>query len=345
MSAGPLRAFVLALACCVLLTPLVMRFALRHGALARPIARSVHKRPIPNIGGIAIFVAFVAAVVAFGDFGLSETRGILLGGAVIVAVGVIDDRFRLRPHVKLLGQIAAASILIPFGVTMEWLTNPFGGMIYLAGWGIPLTIGWVVTLVNVMNLADGLDGLAAGIASIASLTLLFVASGNGHAEMVLLAACLAGGTIGFLPYNFNPAKIFMGDAGSMFLGFTLAAISVEGALKTPTAVAVLVPVLALGVPIFDTSFAIVRRLAAGRPIHEADQEHLHHRLLRQGLSQRQVVGIMYLVTAGLCLSGIVMSHDRLWQGALLLSLVVLATVTAAGRTGLLAVNRPKHLDR
>ncbi|MCL6449968.1 MAG: undecaprenyl/decaprenyl-phosphate alpha-N-acetylglucosaminyl 1-phosphate transferase [Acetobacteraceae bacterium] len=327
------------------LTPVVRRLALRLGALDRPVERSVHRQPTPHLGGLAIFLAFTASILAVVGWGAPESQGIICGGALIVAVGVVDDLYRLEAWHKLLGQVLAACVLMAFGVRIQWLTNPLGGMFYLPVLGIPLTLIWVVAVINVVNLTDGLDGLAAGLSSLASLTLLIVAVGKGLGAVPLFCAALAGSALGFLPYNFNPAQIFMGDAGSMFLGYALAAVSVAGTLKSTTAVALAVPILALGLPIFDTSFAILRRVLVGRPVHQADQEHLHHRLLRLGWSQRQVVLTMYLITAGLGLSAILMAEFNPLQGGLLLLAVVAAAAVFAHRAKILVVQRGRHLDR
>jgi len=332
-------AFAVALAVSYVMTPLVKRLALSLGALDRPVLRSVHSVPTPFLGGLAIYVALGGTLAVFLRPAGPEVKGILVGGALVVLLGVADDFRKLRPLTKLLGQVAAALVLVAWGVRVEWLTNPLGGMIYLGAWGVPLTVLWVVSVVNVVNLADGLDGLAAGIASIASLTAMFVALGQGQLPVVILTAALAGSALGFLPYNFNPAKIFMGDAGAMFLGYALAAVSVAGALKSATAVALGVPMLALGLPIADTSFAIVRRLLTGRPVGEADDGHLHHRLLRLGLSQRQVVLLMYTISACLGLGGILIAYGDRAQGAALLLAVVVLLYVGARKSGILEIRR------
>lgn len=293
-----LLAFIIGLLVSYVLTPLVKNLAIISGAVDEPGERRVHIRPVPSMGGIAIYLGVVLAILTTVT-DLSSNRsiqGALVGGTFILILGIIDDLRELSPKYKLIGQILAAGILVSFGVKIEFLTNPFGGMIYLGVWGIPLTIFWVVAIINAVNLIDGLDGLAAGVCTIAAFTLLFVALQEGNLLIVLMTAALAGSALGFLRYNFNPAKIFMGDTGAMFLGFMLATISIAGALKGATAITVLVPIIAMGVPIFDTLFAIIRRASNGKPVSQADQGHLHHRLLQMGLTQRQTVLVVYLIS-------------------------------------------------
>jgi UDP-GlcNAc:undecaprenyl-phosphate GlcNAc-1-phosphate transferase len=257
---------------------------------------------------------------------------LLLGGTVILTVGIIDDLMQLSAKVKLLGQIAAAIVLVLFDVRIEWLTNPFGDMINVNYLSIPLTIIWVVSLTNTVNLIDGLDGLAAGVSALASLSILFIAIMNGSPVTAILTAALAGATLGFLPYNFNPAKIFMGDTGSNFLGFVLGVISIQG-FKGYTAIAITIPILVLGLPIFDTLFAILRRIANGKSPMEADRGHLHHRLIDMGLSQKQSVLVMYTVSGLLGLSAVVLSQSGVLRAIILVFAVSIFVITGAKYMG------------
>lgn len=300
-------AFSIALAVAYFITPRVMDLAIKVGALDAPDERKVHKGMIPRMGGLAIYAAFVLAVLASMHIN-REIMGLLVGGTVILIVGIIDDLKPLPAKVKLLGQIIAATVLVMFDIRIEWLTNPFGEMLYVDYLAIPLTIIWVVGLTNTVNLIDGLDGLAAGVSTIASLTILLVALQQNFVTVAILTAALAGSALGFLQHNFNPAKIFMGDTGSMFLGYMLAAISILGTVKSAATIALIVPIVSLGLPILDTAFAIIRRYMSGRPIFKPDKGHLHHRLLEMGLTQKQAVLLMYVISGCLGLSAIALNE-------------------------------------
>lgn len=294
--------FIITASISFLCTPIVKKFAYKLGAVDVPKdERRIHKVPIPRMGGFAIYIAFLLSSLYFSRLD-RHVIGIALGGTVIVIMGIIDDIKSLRPLQKLFFQIFAAIILILFDITVINITIPFAitnGMAYIGKLGIPITILWVVGITNAVNLIDGLDGLACGICLISSITLFGVSLISGRYLAVLLTVILSGACLGFLPFNFNPASIFMGDTGSQFLGFLLAAISIEGAIKSATAVVVAVPILALGLPIYDVLFSMIRRKINKRPIMEADKGHLHHRLLDMGLNQRQVVIIMYIISIGL----------------------------------------------
>lgn len=292
----------------LLLTPVIREGATRAGLVYMPNSRTVHDRPMPIMGGVAIFAAFSSVVLHRLGLGY-DTLGLLLGALIVVGVGVWDDIRELRPLPKLIGQILAALVAVKFGVEIEFITNPFSsGMLYLGFWGIPLTVLWIVGMMNVVNFLDGLDGLAAGVSIIAAFALFAVASSRGQVFAAALALALAGSALGFLPYNFNPASIFMGDAGAMLLGFTLAVISVEGALKGAATIALAVPVFTLGVPIFDTAFSIARRVHNGTPFYQADKEHIHHRLLNNGFSHKGAVVFIYAITGCLGLIATVMAR-------------------------------------
>lgn len=312
------------------LTPVLRRVALRWGWVAMPGRRSVHRRPVPYLGGVAMGVGFAVAVLAGLGAHDPLARVVALGGAATVALGALDDRYNLSPGVKLLGMVAIGLGTAAAGVRIEWVTNPLGGLLHVPAWaGVLLTAFWIVALMNAMNLVDGLDGLAAGIAGIAAGTLLITALKHPQLPVggigALMSVAVLGAALGFLPYNFNPARIFMGDAGSLLLGFALAVTSVEGTLKSATALALAVPVLALGLPIADTTLAVVRRLRARRPIAQADRGHLHHRLLELGLTHREAVIVMYLVSGWLGVGAVALTDLRPGQAALVLTLAA-ATV-------------------
>ncbi len=306
-------AFIIAFAVALIATPGVILLAKKTGAIDAPDARKVHKKPIPRIGGIAIFIAFMVAILTGMEFHVltdevrTELTGLLLGGTVIFVVGLIDDYVNLPAKVKLLGQIAAACVVVAFDVRIDFITDPFGDYLFLEYFAVPVTIFWIVGLTNTVNLIDGLDGLAAGVSGIAAITICLVAVQQDFLLVAVLTAALAGAAAGFLYYNFNPAKIFMGDSGSQFLGFMLAGISVIGAVKSTATIALIIPILALGLPIMDTSFAIIRRYRGGVPIFKPDKGHLHHRLLDMGFTQKQAVLLMYVISALLGLSAVVLN--------------------------------------
>jgi len=243
--------------------------------------------------------------------------------------------YSLPAKVKLLGQIFAAGILVLFGIQIEWINYPGGGYLYTEYFSIPITIFWVISFTNVVNLIDGLDGLAAGVSAIASVTVILVAAQMGYYQVGILTAALAGGIIGFIRYNFNPATIFMGDTGSMFIGYMMAAISVLGAFKTAATVALIVPAIALGLPIMDTAFAIMRRYSNGRPIFSPDKGHLHHRLLAMGMNQKQAVLLMYGITALLGIGAVLWAEFDGLYATLIIAVIITAVAVGAKKIGIL----------
>lgn len=288
-----------------LLIPWVRRLAFRWGKTDTPGERKIHTEPIPRLGGMAIFAGFCLGLagVEWLEPGMMSyfkgaMLGVIAGAACMFLLGIVDDLYSVPAKIKLTVQIMAALLAFWLGVRIEFITNPLGGMIhiplYIQG---PLTVLWLVGITNTINLIDGLDGLAAGVSIISAMTLFIIGSHMHQFSSAFLALALAGGCIGFLRYNFNPAKIFMGDSGSLFLGFTLASISIIGVLKTAATVALAVPILALAFPIFDTAFAIIRRTYGRRPLFTADRGHIHHRLLNIGMSQRMAVTFIYSLSA------------------------------------------------
>jgi UDP-GlcNAc:undecaprenyl-phosphate/decaprenyl-phosphate GlcNAc-1-phosphate transferase len=293
------------------LTPVMTWLAPRIGAVDEPDKRRVHAKVTPTAGGLAIFIAFwVPTVVANRPLDTTFV-GIFVGSAILLVICLIDDIIGLPPLPRLGGQVLVAIITYVWGVQISGLTNPlsvFGEYQYLAlGWlSGPLTVLWIVLVVNAMNWLDGLDGLAAGVSGIAALTLGFMAWQSDLGLVAMATFALAGACLGFLPYNFNPARIFMGDTGAMFLGYMLATLAIAGTFKVPTVVAVFAPFLVLGVPIFDSISTILKRLSQGNSIYVADKQHLHHRLLARGLSTRQAVLVMYGLSTVLCLVAIIL---------------------------------------
>jgi len=278
---GALVAFVVV----VLLTPAIGEMARLIGAVDTPGGRRLNLRPIPRLGGLALFLGIFVPSLAFLPLG-RETRGLLLGAAIAVTVGAIDDFRGLRWYEKLGGQVLAAAVPTWFGVWVDRFTFPFIGIHALPAWaGVPLTMLWIVAIMNMVNFLDGLDGLAAGVAGIAGLTFAVIALSLGKPDAAIMSAIVFGACAGFLRHNFYPARIFMGDSGALLLGFVLAALSVQGLLKTAATVALFFPLLVLAVPIVDTTFVVARRLRHREKVFEGDQAHLHHRFLRRGFSQ------------------------------------------------------------
>ena len=336
-----LLAFILAVGVALFATPLVMLLASKTGALDKPDSRKVHKKPIPRIGGLSIYTAFIVSMITvmiLADLSgevFIEIVGLIVSGTLIMIVGLIDDYKNLPAKVKLLGQIIAATVLVVlFDVRIDFITDPFGDYLYLEWFAIPATIFWLVGISNTVNLIDGLDGLAAGISAIAAITILLVALEDNIMLVAVLTAALAGGAIGFLFYNFNPASIFMGDSGALFLGFMLAGISIIGAVKCAATIALIVPILALGLPILDTTFAIVRRWRGGVPIFKPDKGHLHHRLLGLGFTQRQAVLLMYVISALLGLSAVALTEVSSQIAIVILFIVIAAILYGAKKIGI-----------
>ncbi len=285
---------VTALAIIVLLTPAVGGMARRLGILAQPDeSRRLHTMPIPLLGGLGLFFAIIVPALAFLHFG-RETRGLLLGAAVATTVGAIDDFRGLRWWEKLGGQLSAAGIATGFGIYVDHFTFPFLGVQTLPTWvGIPLTMFWIVAIMNMVNFLDGMDGLAAGVCGIAAASFSVIALSLGKPDAAIISAIVFGATLGFLRHNFYPARIFMGDSGSLLLGYLLAAVAVQGLLKTAATVALFLPLLVLAVPILDTGFVVARRLKYRQPIYAADRTHLHHRFVNIGFSQRRAAAYIY----------------------------------------------------
>lgn len=308
-------AFLLALGLSSLITPLVRSAALARGWVDSSVSsRKVHTTPVPRLGGIAIVVGFFAPLAGLlvvdtgvGKIFLENPRhvvGLFVGGTLIAAVGLLDDLRGLGPAKKFSAQFIIAGFMYSLGFSVEQIWTPWGAL-PLGAFGLVFTMVWIVGVINAMNLIDGLDGLASGVALVAVLTNLVIAASRGHVLMVLFMAALAGAILGFLLYNFNPASIFMGDTGSMFLGFVLATSSIITSQKSGAAVAMLVPILALGLPIMDTLLAMIRRAIRGMPLFAADKEHIHHKLLAMGYTQRRAVLTLYAICvafAGLALA-------------------------------------------
>lgn len=300
-------------------TPQVKKFATYCGALDQPDARKVHKTPMPLWGGLGVSLsatlAFLVALFGVSGLALSERQAsgiaaIVVCSLIIVGVGMVDDRFGMAAKVKLMAQIGISFILVGAGVRIEFFSLPFvDGVIYLNFWqSLAISMLWLVGVTNAVNLLDGLDGLVAGVACGSAVILALVAAVNGQWLPVLAMAALAGAALGFLRYNFNPAQIFMGDTGSLFLGLMFASWSLLGYLKTTATVALTVPILlVMAVPLLDTSYAILRRGLARQPIFKPDKGHLHHRLLSTGMSHKQAVVTIYAINTAFGLAGLALA--------------------------------------
>jgi UDP-GlcNAc:undecaprenyl-phosphate GlcNAc-1-phosphate transferase len=331
-------AFVCAALSSYALTPMVRDLAAARGWLDSPDGRrKLHASPVPRVGGLAVFVGLLAGstlVLALPGVtrvaGASdELPGYLLAAALgICVLGLLDDRYGLSPRVKLAGQLTAGLYIYAHGYSVQLVSNPFGATFALGWLSLPITVLWVAVLTNAFNLIDGLDGLASGVGLFASSVVLVFALLNGHADIAILSIALAGALLGFLRYNFSPASVFLGDCGSLTLGFVLAALSLRGSMKGPVVVAVATPLLALGFPLLDTALALLRRFWGGRSILAADADHIHHRIVRRGLTPRRAVILLYGVTAFFGAVALVALTDR--PGSVALAVVACSLVTWYG---------------
>ncbi len=315
-------------------TPVVRSLAFRVGAVDVPKDnRRMHNHPIPRMGGLAIFFGFILSVLIFIPL-TPELRGMLLGSVVIVILGILDDIFALPALPKFFVQIGAALIAVLEGNRIDFLSNPniFSQDLFweLGLLAVPITALWIVGITNAVNLIDGLDGLACGVSTISSMTLLVIALVMEEPDVAILMGALSGACIGFLPYNLNPAKIFMGDTGSTFLGFILAVVSIQGLFKFYAIISFAVPFLMLGLPIFDTCFAILRRVSHGQSPMAPDRGHIHHRLIDMGFTQKQAVAVLYIISAILGLSAVVLTTIGVVR-AMLFLLALCAAGAVAGK--------------
>ena len=326
-------ALLCAFAVSFLMCPLVKSFAYKIGAIDVPKDnRRMHKKPVPRLGGLAIFLGFMVSILLFVRID-HQLRGILLGASIIVVLGVVDDMSPLRAYFKFCVQVAAALVAVFHGVVIEILSNPnvFASNPYweLNWLSIPITVLWIVGITNAGNLIDGLDGLACGVSTISAVSMLVIALLVSEGAVALVMASLVGACLGFMPYNRNPAKMFMGDTGSTFLGYILATISIQGLFKYYAIVSFAVPFLILGLPMFDTLFAIIRRLAHGQNPMAPDRGHIHHRLIDMGLNQKQAVAALYVISSILGLSAVVLTSSGAVKAMLLLMALAVAAFLAS----------------
>ena len=328
-------ALLVALVVSFLASPLVKNFAYKVGAIDVPKdARRMHKTPTPRLGGLAIFLGFMISVILFVPIrGDREMQSILLGAVIIVVLGVVDDIMALPAMLKFVVQILAALIPTLNGVIVRAVSNPniFSDNPYwVLDWlSIPVTVLWIVAVTNSVNLIDGLDGLANGVSAISATTVLVISLIASEAQVALVMAALVGASVGFMPYNQNPAKMFMGDTGATFLGYILATMSIQGLFKFYAVISFVVPFLILGLPIFDTAFAFTRRIAHGQSPMHADRSHIHHRLIDLGLNQKQAVATLYVISAILGLSAVVLTTGGEGKAMILFAALCIVAVVAA----------------
>jgi len=320
---------VIAFVSCFIITPFVISMCHKKGLVDVPKdGRRVHSKPMPRCGGIAIFSASVIALMVY-FFITKDTKtiafnnqfwGYFIGAILIFIMGIIDDIFSLKARYKAIFEFSAIFIVYIFGIRID--TIGYGETaINLGIMSLPVTVLWIITVLNAMNLIDGLDGLAAGVTSISALALLMLFfSTSASLEAIIITAAIVGAGLGFLPFNFNPAKTFMGDCSSNFLGFTMACVTILGFSKGYTPLEFLSPVLILGVPIFDTLFAMTRRALKGKPLFAPDGGHIHHRLIKAGFTQRQAVLILYTITSTLCIIAVALITQDIWKLALLIGM-------------------------
>ncbi len=323
--------FSLAFGVSLAATPFVRILAHKIGAIDVPDARRVHDHPIPRMGGLAIFYGFLISLLCFARVDM-QLKGIIIGALVIVAVGIVDDVKQLGAKIKFAAQLVVALVVVAHGVVIEYISVPSfvneTGILSLGYFAVPITLLWIVGVTNAVNLIDGLDGLAVGVSSIATFSLFFIAILAGEMQVALITAALAGGCLGFLPYNFNPAKIFMGDTGSTFLGYILSIVCIQGLFKGYVVISFIIPFLILGLPIFDTAFAIVRRVWNKKPIMAPDRGHLHHKLMDMGFSQKQTVAILYVITSILALSAVVVLEVGAYTAAVFVLTILAFSIFA-----------------
>ncbi|WP_337017437.1 MraY family glycosyltransferase [Oceanobacillus massiliensis] len=332
-----LLAFAICLIMAISFTPLIRKLAFRIGAVDQPNSRKVHTRIMPRLGGLAIILSFLIGFIAMGlDNKLAW--GILPGAIIIALIGVFDDLYELSAKVKFGGQLIAAGVTVLGGIQIEAITFPFGDRIEFGVLAVPITIFWIVAITNAINLIDGLDGLAAGVSAIALLTISGLAISMGNNYVALVGILLLGSTVGFLKFNFYPAKIFMGDTGALFLGYMISILSIMGLFKSVTFFSLIVPVIILGVPLLDTFFAIVRRMVQNKPLASPDKLHLHHCLLKLGYTHKQTVILIYILSSLFSIAALIFTNTTLWGSLITLFTVLIMIELLVELTGLISEN-------
>jgi UDP-GlcNAc:undecaprenyl-phosphate/decaprenyl-phosphate GlcNAc-1-phosphate transferase len=321
----------------IFITPFVKKLAIKVGAVDQPNKRKVHEKIMPRMGGLGIYISFIIGMLIMNP-DKPYHLAIIAGSVVIIAIGILDDIYNLAARFKLLGQIAAAVIVVMWGgIDVDFINLPFDGKLQFGVLSVPITILWIVGVTNAINLIDGLDGLAAGVSSIALISISGMAIVMGDVYVMTIGFILLASTLGFLVYNFHPAKIFMGDTGALFLGYMIAVLSLLG-FKNVTFISFIVPIIILGVPMTDTLFAIIRRLVNKTPLAAPDKSHLHHRLLEQGFTHRQTVLLIYAISAMFGLTGFIFSFTTVWGSMLILLIIFLSIELIVESVGLVDKN-------
>ena len=318
-------AFIISL----ILVPLNRKLSIKLGVVSYPRERDAHKEPTPRMGGLSVVISFVVSVIIFmfftQDINITKCIFITIGAIVLGVVGVIDDIYQIKPYQKMAGQIIAITLAIIGGVNVRFLVYETPGIIAILVKCLNIfgTYFWTLGMINAINLIDGLDGLSSGVSTIAAISFMVIAVTNGNTLAMLLAVSIAGATLGFLAYNFHPAKIFIGDTGSMLLGYTLALIALETGFEYLNVVCFAAPIAILAVPIFDTAYAIIRRIINRIPITEADKNHTHHKLMRKGFKYRTVVLILYAFCILFGFTGVCISRTQSTKFIILAVLLIL----------------------
>lgn len=334
-------AFVSSFVTVLLVTPLVIKLAHKIGATDKPNKRKVHENIMPRLGGLAIFIGVLVGFFVSGLYN-EKITAISFGAILVVVLGILDDMYQLSAKVKFISQIFIASIVVSTGLTIEFITIPFVVEKFQLGiWAYPITVLWIVGITNAINLIDGLDGLAAGISSIGIITVAIMAGIAGKILILTLALIVVASTIAFLFYNFFPAKIFMGDTGALFLGYSISILSLLGLYKSVTLFSFVIPIIILGVPIFDTAYAIIRRLINKQPISAPDKSHLHHRIMAVGLSHRNTVLVIYGLGILFSIAAIILTSATLWVSLITVFGLLLVVHLIAETIGMVSErNRP-----
>lgn len=310
--------FSLSLLLSLTITPYLIKIAYKYNIVDKPNDRKIHQNPIPYLGGISIYLSFVvvSSILHFSDYFTDKPYyffvTLIIGGTTIVFLGILDDKFDLSAKKKIAYQLFVAIFVVYMGIKIEYIFIPFVGEMVHLGWlSIPITIFWIIGITNAINLIDGLDGLAAGVSSIAIFSFFVIALMSNQQNIAFLSIILLGSILGFLYFNFHPAKIFMGDTGSLFLGFSLSLLTLQE-LKQVTFFTLIVPIMLLAIPILDTSYALLRRKINHQPIFKADKHHLHHQLMSNGLSHKKTVIVIYLISLTFAIFGILMPYFNFW---------------------------------